>query len=107
MDRGARGFNVYRALGEPPHLVVADERLGNVLEVEEAISRAGLWGLIEKARLTDEITAYYVDTTKLERLCAYDECSGLEGAALSGCIARCVERRLEEILSKAAGEPKR
>ncbi len=107
MDRNTREFNVYKALGEPPHLVVADERLGNTVEVEDAISRAGLWGLVEKAKLTDKITAYYVDTTKLERLCAYDECSGLEGAALAGCIARCVERRLEEIISKAAGEPKR
>ena len=107
MGRSTREFNIYRALGEPPHLVVADERLGGAAEVEEAISQAGLWGLVEKAKLTDKITAYYVDTAKLERLCAYDECSGLEGAALSGCIARCVERRLGEIISRAAGEPKR
>ena len=94
------------ALANEPYAFVSDSDLE--AEVDRAISEAGLWGLVAKVKLKGEngstIVVYLVDTSKVERFCAYDECSKIEDSVeLDSCIARCVASKLPGLLRERIG----
>lgn len=95
---------VYQALSQEPHLFIIEKDDDETKRVvENALKDEGLWGLIRKEE-TKNIIIYYIDKSKLIKLCSYESCSNIENSVeFEVCIQKCVDSKIENIIKKKVG----
>ena len=106
MERSRLRQAVLAALTEEPYIYIVEDEAEK--EVDGIISDMGLWGLVVKVKLNrnggGRITAYLVDLSKIERLCAYELCSKVEDPVQrDACIARCASSKVQSIILERIG----
>lgn len=105
MERGSLKNIVLLALSREPYIYIVDD--GSEREVDRIMGDLGLWGLVVKVKLRGNnggLTAYVLDLSKIERLCAYEACSKLDNSVKrDSCISKCISAKAASILLERVG----
>ncbi|MDM7275729.1 MAG: hypothetical protein P3X22_006405 [Thermoprotei archaeon] len=82
--------------------LIVDERLVSIEVVDRVLSSLNAFTLIAKKK-TGYINVYYVDDSKLRKMCLYEMCSTRGGFDREKCVNECIDNAqrkfLEHIIS--------
>ena len=95
---------IYQALSQEPYLFIIEKDDNETKRViENTLKDEGLWGLIRKEE-TKTLIIYYIDKSKLVKLCSYESCSNIENSVeFEVCVQKCVDSKIENIIKKKVG----
>jgi hypothetical protein len=95
---------VFAALSSEPYIFIlekSDDEAERI--VENVLKDEGLWGLVRKEN-AGTLIIYYIDKSKLAKLCSYESCSTIENnIEFEACVQKCVDAKIENIIKKRAG----